>query len=172
MELRDRLLELFSYDEKTGWFTNWCSRGRAREGERAGSPTGHGYRRIIIDYEKHYEHRLAWLYVYGYMPNELDHIDGDQSNNAIANLRECSRSENNFNSERPTGLSGLTGAYLNRRSLQWFSQIQVRGRVIYLGTYATPEEAHEAYLTAVEKYAGEFALHNRQPQPETMKEAG
>lgn len=169
MELRDRLLELFNYDPETGQFTNWCSRGRAKEGARAGSPTRHGYRRIIVDYEKHYEHRLAWLYVYGYLPNELDHIDGDRSNNAITNLRECSRTENNFNREPYAGRSGLTGAYLDKRNLQWYSKIQVRGQIIWLGNFSSAEEAHEAYTSAVLKYAEEFAFVNRDSQPSDME---
>lgn len=164
MDLHDRLIELFIYLPDTGWFVNRVSRGRAREGERAGSLVGHGYRRIVIDYAKYYEHHLAWLYVYGEWPDELDHKDGDGCNNAIANLRECDRSLNNFNIPSLTGRSGLRGAYLDIRSLQWFSKIQVRGQTIWLGTFASPEEAHAAYLEAAERFAGEFAFHNREPQ--------
>jgi hypothetical protein len=170
MELRDRLIELFDYDPETGWFTNKTSRGRAAAGARAGSSSGHGYRKITIDYAKYYEHHLAWLYVHGYMPNELDHIDGDGCFNAIENLRECDRSQNNFNNQSTPGASGLRGAYLDKRNLQWYSKIQVRGESVYLGNYDSPEEAHEAYLEAAERYAGEFAFHARDPQP--MKEAG
>jgi hypothetical protein len=71
------LKKLFDYDPETGWFTNRFSRGRAREGERARSPTGHGYRKITVEYERIYEHHLAWLYVYGEWPGEIDHKDGD-----------------------------------------------------------------------------------------------
>ena len=169
MDLYGRVTELFKYDPTTGWFTNRRSRGRAKEGERAGSPTGHGYRRIIIDYGKFYEHHLAWLYVHGYWPDELDHQDGDRSNNAIDNLRECSRSQNCFNSDRPTGSSGLKGAYLDTRTFQWYSKIQIGCQVIWLGRFRTAEEAHEAFMDAVETYHGEFALHNRtQTLEETM----
>lgn len=163
MEFRDRLIELFDYNPETGWFTNRCSRGRAKGGERAGSTSGHGYRKICVDYQKFYEHHLAWYYVYGYWPDEIDHEDGNGSFNAIANLRECTRSQNNFNSERPTGSSGLRGAYLDHRNLQWYSKIQVGCQVIWLGTYDSPEEAHEAFMEAVDRYHGEFALHNRNP---------
>lgn len=155
------LKELFEYDPIIGWFTNHFSRGRARDGGRAGAETGHGYRRIIIDYVKHYEHHLAWLYVYGEYPNEIDHINGTRSDNRIINLRVCDRTQNNFNSLRPTGISGLTGAYLDKRNLQWFSKIQFGGQHKFLGNFDSAGEAHQAYLTAVERYAAEFAYHNR-----------
>lgn len=164
MTQQEQLKSLFLYDLTSGWFTNLYSRGRAKIGERAGASTGHGYRRIIIDYVKHYEHHLAWLYVHGEYPDEIDHRDGNCSNNAISNLRLCNRTQNNFNAKRETGASGLKGAYLDKRNLQWYSHIQVGGRVIHLGMFDTPEEAHKAFMEAVEFHHGEFAFHNR-PQP-------
>ena|SRR5882724_12880469 len=160
---QDYLKKLFVYDPLTGWFTNRLSRGRAKEGERAGSDTGHGYRRIIVDYEKHYEHHLAWLYVYGIYPDEIDHKDGVRKHNWIANLRDCSRAQNCINSEREPGESGLRGAYLDKRNLQWYSKIQLGSQVKFLGNYETAEEAHEAYKAASELHHGEFAFHNRNP---------
>ena len=163
--MRDCLLELFNYDPATGLFTNKHSRGRARIGARAGSPSGHGYRKIAIDYGKYYEHHLARLYVYDEWPSEIDHVDGDGSNNAIGDLRVATRAQNNFNSVRAAGRSGLNGAYREFRGQSWFSKIQVKGQTIRLGTFNTPEEAHAAYLKAIKIFAGEFAFRNRKPQP-------
>lgn len=161
IQQQQELKELFVYDPLTGWFTNRFSRGRAKEGARAGSETGHGYRRIIIDYIKHYEHHLAWLYVYGVYPDEIDHKNGIRSFNAIDNLRDCTRTQNNFNAERATGASGLKGAYLDKRTMHWYSHIQIGGQVKHLGIFATAEQAHGAFMAAVELHHGEFALHNR-----------
>lgn len=158
---QDLLLEMFDYDMDNGWFTNRYSRGRAFVGARAGSTSGHGYRKITIGYNKYYEHHLAWLYVHGVWPDEIDHINGDRCDNRIANLRVCSRSENNFNRQDGTGISGLKGAYLDPRNSQWFSKIQVGGQHKFLGNFNSPEEAHEAYLKAAEEFAGEFAYHKR-----------
>ena len=161
MITQERLKELFNYDPETGYFTNQISRGRACGGYRAGSPSGHGYRKIRIDYEGYYEHHLAWFYVYGEWPEELDHRDGNGSNNAISNLRCATRTQNNFNAERATGMSGLKGAYLDSRSLQWYSKIQLGGYQKHLGMFNTPEEAHKAFMDAVERHHGEFAFHTR-----------
>jgi hypothetical protein len=164
--MRDRVLRLFDYDPATGFFTNKVSRGRAKAGARAGSDVGHGYRKICIDYVRYYEHHLAWLIVHGVWPREIDHVDGNRSNNAIANLRLATRTQNNANGGWATGLSGLRGVYKDwRRPHMWFAKIQVGGRHIYLGEYDTPEEAHAAYLDAASHHFGAYALHNRGYQP-------
>lgn len=161
MLTQERLKELFLYDPVIGFFTNRTSRGRAKEGNRAGSPTGHGYRRIIIDYQKHYEHHLAFIYLTGKLPLEVDHKDGNRSNNSFANLRSVTRSENCFNAKRDTGTSGLKGAYLITGSTRWYSKIQLGGQVKFLGNFDTAREAHQAFMAAVTLYHGEFAYHNR-----------
>ena len=158
---QQELKELFVYHPDSGWFTNKSSRGRAKSGARAGAETGHGYRRIIIDYVKHYEHHLAWLYVYGEYPDEVDHVNGVRNDNRIVNLRLCTRSQNNFNTQSYTGTAGLSGAYLDKRSRQWYSKIQFGGQQKFLGIFPSPEDAHQAYLKALDEVAGEFAYHNR-----------
>lgn len=158
MLTQERLKKLFDYNPETGWFTNKCDRGPAQKGARAGSDTGHGYRRITIGCERYYEHHLAWFYIYGIWPDELDHKDRVRSNNAIDNLREATRTQNCFNSKRETGGSGLRGAYWDSRVSKWYSKIQVGGLVKWLGYFSGPEEANKAYLIAIEKSAGEFAL--------------
>lgn len=159
MITQERLKELFEYDPATGWFTNRFSRGRACAGCRAGSDAGHGYRKIVIDYIRYYEHHLAWFYITGEWPDEIDHKDRVRDNNAFDNLRLATRTQNNFNAERETGMSGLRGAYLDSRTMKWFSKIQVGGQIEWLGTFATPEEAHLAFMCAVERRHGEFAFH-------------
>jgi hypothetical protein len=161
MITQQRLKELFEYDPEEGRFRNRFSRGRAREADEAGSPSGHGYRKVAVDYERYYEHHLAWLYVYGEWPSEIDHRDGDRSNNKIANLRMATRTENCFNAKRETGESGLRGAYREARYPKWYSKIQIGGRVTRLGTFDTAEEAHKAFMVAVEAHHGEYAYHRR-----------
>lgn len=159
----DRMVEFLELYED-GTFTNRHSRGRAKIGERAGFTDVHGYHRITIDGVKYYEHHLVWFWIHGEWPDELDHKDGNRTNNHPDNLRLCDRSQNCFNAKRETGESGLKGAYLDKRTLQWYSHIQIGGQVIHLGMFATAMEAHLVYMAAVERYHGEFAFHNR-PQP-------
>lgn len=156
MLAHDLLIELFDYDPKTGWFINRITRGPARKGKRAGSISHSRYRRIVIGQHRYYEHHLAWFYIYREWPDELDHIDGDPSNNAIANLRLCNRAQNNCNTQSLTGESGLRGAYLDHRSLKWYSKIQFGGQVTYLGSFDTLEEANAAFERAAKQLHGEF----------------
>lgn len=161
MITRERLEQLFICKPFTGEFLNRVTRGRAREGDRAGHLDVHGYRRIVVDYIKYYEHHLMWFYFHGFWPDEVDHVDGDGTYNAITNLRKATRSQNNFNSERSTGTSGLRGAYLDDRVHKWYSKIQLNGQVKWLGHFDSAEEAHLAFMAAVEKYHGKFAFHKR-----------
>jgi hypothetical protein len=153
----ERLRQLLRYDPQTGQFHWRVSRGVAA-GRRAGLSAPNGYRLIRVDKRLYREHRLAWLYVYGAHPNgEIDHINGDGSDNRISNLRECSRSENarNASGRRPGALKG-TYQIKNR----WFSRICINRRTLYLGSYATAEEAAAAYDAAARRWHGRFACLN------------
>jgi hypothetical protein len=153
----ERLRELLHYDQETGIFT-WTQRPsemarKCAPGAVAGSVCKvHGYVYIGIDWVKHPAHRLAWLYVRGEWPQfDIDHIDGDRANNRIGNLRDVSRSVNlqNARKARSDSQSGLLGALRNRN--RWMSRIKANGRMIHLGSFDTPEEAHAAYLAAKRK---------------------
>jgi hypothetical protein len=86
---------------------------------------------------------------------EIDHIDGDGTNNRWENLREATRAQNNANC-RGYNKCGIKGVY--QRGPSWIAQISPNGgRSIHLGCFRTPEEAHAAYLAAAHKYFGEFA---------------
>ena len=85
----ERLRERLHYDAGTGVFTRRVGSGHARTGEMAGSVHSTGYVRISIDGGKYTAHCLAWLYVHGvWPPDQIDHINGNRSDNRIANLRE------------------------------------------------------------------------------------
>jgi hypothetical protein len=95
----------FIYDPDTGEF-RFREDSYRRSGKRmillrragdlaGGKPVEGRYRVITIDGVNYPAHRLAWLYVTGRWPHpEIDHIDGDRTNNRFANLREVTHSEN------------------------------------------------------------------------------
>jgi len=156
----ERVRELFNYDPDTGLFTRRIAigyRGRFRKGDVPGTDNKNGYIRIIVDYKKYYAHRLAWLHVFGYLPEEIDHIDRNRSNNRISNLRPATHAQNLSNALRLRTKSGLKGAY--RFQNRWKSSITSTGKQIHLGLFDTAEEAHAAYVAAAKKYHGEFARY-------------
>jgi hypothetical protein len=118
-------------------------------------------RYTLINIRKHLyrAHRLVWLYVHGEWPdNEIDHINGDGTDNRIANLRLATRSQNVGNTRTPKhNTSGFKGAYWNKRAGRWFAQIRHQKKQYHLGHFDTVEEAHAAYAEAARRMRGAFA---------------
>ena len=87
----------------------------------------------------------------------IDHINGNTLDNRKENLRVCTVAENARNSKtRGNNKSGYKWVYFNKKTNKFCSGIKVNGKLIYLGKYATPQEAHAAYCEASKKYHGEF----------------
>jgi len=152
----EELRTAFSYDPVTGILTRikWTKNavlGPIEAGRHKTSYEGIPY---IITH-------LIWALYYGYWPDCLvDHRDGDKRNTKIKNLRQATHQQNQFNKvgfgKYPKGVVFKADA---RRSKPWSARIRINGRKIPIGSYATMEEAAEAYRQAAEKYQGEFALH-------------
>lgn len=88
---------------------------------------------------------------------DIDHKNTNGLDNRKSNLRACTRSQNSANRR----LSLVTNIKLKgvtlRKSGRYRSRIAKEGKIINLGTYETPEEAHEAYKNAAIEKFGEFA---------------
>ena len=144
---QDRLRELVNYDPDTGLFTWRISRRKCRQGALAGANMPTGYRVIRLDDVLHLAHRLAWLYVHGVWPtNQIDHINGNRADNRLCNLREATNAENAQNRRKTKGKSGLMG--VRQENSKWLAEIKFNYKVIRLGLFDTPEEAHQTYLAA------------------------
>ena len=161
---QDEVRLLFEYDQLTGICVYRLTYGRVVAGTIVGWRDEKGYRRTKIRGKTYFLHKLIWLHVHGYIPEEIDHKDGDPTNNSLGNLRIATRSQNLANARIRIGESGLRGVKLNPSTSKWQSRIY-RGRQCYfLGDFDTKEEAAAAYRTAADKMYGEFAIHNR-PSP-------
>lgn len=159
-----RLRQCLRYEAATGKFFRLRQQGRGR---RTGlidvKPNSEGYLLICIDSKKYRASRLAWLYVYGKWPlGDLDHKDGNKTNERIENLRLATRSQNTTNGiRRRTNTSGFKGVSqcVSRgvKYERWFARITKNSHVHHLGCFGTPKEAHAAYVKAAKKLFGEFA---------------
>lgn len=144
-----RVRELLHYDPETGLLTNRITRSaRAQAGQPAGSWNSDGYLDLRIDGFREFGHRIIWLYVTGDLPEgEIDHDDGDTSNNRWKNLRDVSHQMNMQNVSPPgSQTSGLAGAY--RVGNRYKALIRIDGKSVHLGYFDTAESAHEAYKRA------------------------
>ena len=145
--LEAAIRERISYDPDSGVLTR-ISTGKAI------SCVGHcGYIQVRIWPKRFFAHRVAWFLHFGQWPSGLiDHINGDPLDNRIANLRVVDSRTNNQNLRRArkNNQSGLLGARLRKRggAKPYFAAITHEGNWIYLGAFATAQEAHEAYLVA------------------------
>ena len=157
------LREQMRYDPETGDLWWRVPTPNRRIDRPAGGGTGSGkYRQIEFAGRRvYYVHRLVWLYVHGEWPEHaIDHINGDPTDNRIANLREADAPRNGQNRPRQANnRSGFKGIYLKNAKLSkpWTAEIAAHGKRHRLGYFATPEEAHEAYKEAAARLHGEFA---------------
>lgn len=151
----ERLRQLLHYDPETGIFRWLVNRGRlAKAGDIAGGPDGYGYIGIMVDGRSYRGHRLAWLWMEGWVPDEIDHEDTMKSNNRWKNLRPATSSQNMANKRlRSDNKSGIAGVYWYRWTNRWAATV---GRHT-IGYFKTREEAHEARKKAALAKYGEFA---------------
>lgn len=145
----DTIRESLSYNAETGTFTWIKPRKHVRVGSLAGTLSSRGYASITFDRRCYQAHRLAWFFVYGNWPRQIDHIDCVKMNNRINNLREVNTSENAQNMRKAfsNNKSGALGVTILPNG-RFQAQIGVNGTNKYLGCFKTPEAAHEAYVTA------------------------
>lgn len=147
------LREKLAYDASTGEFVWVSGVGNVPAGSVAGSVGKRGYVDICVLKERHGAHRLAWLHVTGRWPDgEIDHKNGIKSDNRFENLRDVSRSVNTQNiraAHRRNMSAGLLGVRRSdTKSARYNAIIMAGGAVKCLGSYASPEEAHAAYVAA------------------------
>lgn len=144
---QERLKNVFDYNAETGVFTNKVRRANRHIGEAAGCINSAGYCKISVDGSQYLGHRLAWLYVYGEMPEQIDHINCNRFDNRIANLRECNQLENtqNIRDAHKDSETGKLGVYL-LPSGKFRARIMVSGQSKHIGCFNTKEEAYVAYL--------------------------
>jgi hypothetical protein len=155
---RETLLEFTEYDPETGVFRWRKSTGsKSVVGKQIGSSHSEGYFEARIAGKRCFLHRAAWLYMTGEWPKEIDHINGDRSDNRWSNLRLASRQQNSANQKlKKTNTSGLKGVHRNSRG-RWIASIHFDYKTRYLGSFDNKEEAHAAYMAAAQQYHGEFA---------------
>lgn len=140
-QLREIVLRRYTYDPLTGILTS----------KTTGAPVGHrheGYVKVSIFGTKRGVHRIAWLLVHGTLPALLDHINGDKADNRLANLREVSFQANMQNQRKAMRSNRLGVLGVTAKGRRFMAAIGKGNKRFYLGSFDTPQEAHEAYVKA------------------------
>jgi hypothetical protein len=164
----EHLIKRLKYSLVSGIFT-WNERevltiqDKTWNKKHAGKVTGYirhnGYKVINLEGREYTCSRLAWFYIYKKWPTlEIDHINCDKLDNRISNLREASRSENAINkTTQSNNTTGYKGVWKRKNLNSWVAEIGKDGKRIKLGSFASPQEAHQAYLRASKELHGKFA---------------
>lgn len=148
----ERLREVLRYDPETGEFTRLQSRGNAKAGSRAGSPTSHGYLAIMVDGCWTVSHRWAWLYMTGAWPDgEIDHRNGERQDNRWANLRLAPGGLNQQNRRTPRAGSASRVLGVTAQNGRFVARIVANRQTFNLGVFETAQQAHAAYVAAKRK---------------------
>jgi hypothetical protein len=157
------LREYLSYDAETG-ILRWRKRDQPSHQHLVGKealsgPTSRGYKRGGLFGRNVMAHRVIWKMVYGDDPLEIDHIDGDPTNNRLSNLRSVTRQDNVRNVRRKVGnKSGCTGVHYRRG--YWIASIRHDGRQIELG-YFKDKQLAIASRKSAERQFGYHPNHGR-----------
>lgn len=147
----ERVRALLSYDAVTGIFHWSVDRCNIKAGTKTGCLAANGYLYIRLDKKLHSAHRLAWLHHYGEWPSEqVDHINGDRTDNRISNLRACSNQQNQQNRRKAqsTSSTGVIGVSPGAKAGRYRAVIKKNRKLIALGTFDSIQDASDAYLSA------------------------
>lgn len=152
-----RLRELFTYDPATGTLTRKQSAGCRMAGTAVDSAERKGYFRANVDGQRLKAHKICWALHTGFWPDlQVDHINGNTSDNRMSNMRLATNQQNCANQRTPkNNTSGIKG--VSARNGRWVAGIKVDGVRIHLGTFDTRERAAAAYAAAASSAFGPFA---------------
>ena len=127
-------------------------------GQEVGSIHKTGYRHVTWMGKVHKVHRLIFFLEHGYLPKEIDHINGDRQDNRIENLREVTRSENQYNKAMcSNNTSGFRGVNWHKHSKSWVVRVCTKGKTKILGYFKDLELAGLVADEARNLYHGKFA---------------
>ena len=149
------------FDYKDGFLIRKTNVANQKAGDIVGLKVAKdGYSRVCVNYKDYLTHRLIFLWHFGYMPKNIDHVNLDKSDNKIENLREATNSQNTYNQARsPRNTSGCKNVSWHKRTSKWVVRIAHDKRKIKQWYVDDFELAELVAYEAREKYHGKFANH-------------
>jgi len=154
------LSNLFEYCDGELYWKSKPKHGHIKVGDKAGWINALGYKYVGAGGKHHRLHRVIFFMHHGYLPDVIDHIDGDILNNRIENLRPATHTQNMRNTKLSArNNSGVKGVNWDKKSNKWRVHISVDGKTKTFGRFKDMELAELIAIEARNKYYGEFARH-------------
>lgn len=153
MLTQEYLRSILDYNPETGVFTWLENVDRPKEwntrwaGKQAGTKCVNGYISIstLAKKSRMLAHRLAFLYMEGEIPEQVDHINGIRNDNRWENLRAVDNFINSRNQKlRNTNTSGYNGVYWCKRRNLWYVRIGLNGKNLHGGYFDKKMDAVKA----------------------------
>lgn len=174
---QEYLKSVLSYNRESGIFL-WLPRAQKYKIDKifnslyAGKPAGSilsscrsktSYMAIKIDGKSYKAHRLAFIYMNGAAPEQVDHIDNNGLNNSWENLRASNSKDNSKNLPiQKSNKTGVIGVNWHKSAKKWQARaVNLEGKRIDLGRFDVFEDAvlarknHEIKFKYFEHRGGE-----------------
>lgn len=162
---QEYLKSRLTYNPETGkfqWKPNpnanktWNTRFAGKEAGTLCKTTG--YINLTIDGVKYGAHRMAFLYMEGYLPAKVDHKDTIRTNNAWSNLRAADNAQNTWNAGmKSSNTSGFKGVYLDKRINKYVGRVRFRDKRFSTKYFENAEDAAKELEILREQLHKEFA---------------
>lgn len=111
--------------------------------------------------------RMVFAFHHGFMPEVVDHIDGNGMNNKIENLRSATKLQNQYNRKKQDntfskykGVAKASWIKETSKKMTYVCNIRAGKKNYWLGTFDTEKEAALAYNEKAKELHGEFARLN------------
>lgn len=159
MEICQKLLqESFCYEDGNLIWKQPTGR-RISVGQVAGR-NNNGYRMIGFMGKEYMAHRLVFMFHHGYLPPEVDHIDGNRSNNKIDNLRAATHAENLRNQRlKSSNTSGLKNVGWAKREQRWRVRVTIDGKDKHIGYFKDRDLADLVAIEACDLHHKQFSSY-------------
>lgn len=163
LALEDYFRATMRHDDATGrvrWREDVSTAGVGGKSRKAGQAVGcitkDGYWQGCIKNNSVYMHIVAWFLVHGSWPDgQVDHINGDKTDNRMANLRVVSHAENIQNQRTANRRNAIGVLGVSKAGNRFRAHIRKSGVDYDLGSFDSVEAAHAAYVQAKrEMHAG------------------
>ena len=155
-----RFNEAFEYRNGELYWKIMTNPSKKLIGKKAGCKSSGAYGVVNLDGQAYSIHKVIFCMHNGFMPEIVDHINGDKSDHKIENLRAATHQSNNWNRvTQSNNKLGLKNISWHKQNQKYWVQLAKNGKKIVSVFVEDLELAELVAIEARNKYHGEFANH-------------